>query len=214
MQITGCQAGTATRRIPKWTKRIKGGLLLEVNNIPINNAIQAQQLMNKAVQHGEDTITIKVSPVERPTIHQDEGVPMLYFDQLVTIADHLHDIKYDTQTSTESSIEKLAKSPNLQDTYVGKIVKAYNTTGCIKTLKSILPKNKRRSKKLTRRLLKTRNDWAEWQASEWKQLDDYCNQKTFGSPCILPVGANVLDLLWTYTEKDAVGEIMPDRKKS
>jgi hypothetical protein len=68
--------------------------------------------------------------------------------------------------------------------------------------KAILPKSKQRSSKLTRRKLKHRNDWVEWLHSEWKQLDQYHAQHTFGEPCMLPPGANILDLLWTYNIKD------------
>ena len=49
--------------------------------------------------------------------------------------------------------------------------------------------------------MKSQPDWSEWVASEWKQLDQYEAQNTFGSPCSLPPGANCLSLLWTYTIK-------------
>ena len=39
-------------------------------------------------------------------------------------------------------------------------------------------------------------------------------QQTFGKPCHLPLGANVLNLLWTYTVKDPVSESEPPRKKA
>ena len=65
----------------------------------------------------------------------------------------------------------------------------------------ILPKNKRKANKLTRRKLKMQENWPLWHASEWKQLDQYEDQHTFGLPCELPIGANVLDLLWTYIIK-------------
>jgi hypothetical protein len=38
--------------------------------------------------------------------------------------------------------------------------------------------------------------------SEFKQLDQYYSQGTFGKPCIQPKGANLLPLLWTYLIKD------------
>ena len=76
----------------------------------------------------------------------------------------------------------------------------------VKTLlinfKAILPKSRQRGNKLTRRKLKHRNDWQQWMCSEWKQLDQYHSQETFGEPCMLPPKANILDLLWTYNIKD------------
>ena len=56
--------------------------------------------------------------------------------------------------------------------------------------------------KLTRKVLKNANDWPQWKAAEYKQLDQYEEQDTFGPPCELPPGANVLNLLWTYTFKE------------
>ena len=56
--------------------------------------------------------------------------------------------------------------------------------------------------KLTRRKLKLQDDWRDWQSVEFEQLDMYENQTTFGPPCQLPQGANVLNLLWTYTFKE------------
>ena len=56
-------------------------------------------------------------------------------------------------------------------------------------------------KKLTRKILKNQEDWNKWEKAEFKQLDNYENQNTFGQPCALPDGANALNLLWTYMFK-------------
>ena len=73
------------------------------------------------------------------------------------------------------------------------------------TAKALKPKSKQRAKKLTRRILKQQHDWHEWEQSEWKQLNQYEEQDTFGPPCQLPSGANCLSLLWTYVIKDGSG---------
>ena len=59
--------------------------------------------------------------------------------------------------------------------------------------------------KLTRKLLQQRPDWNDWQESEYKQLDQYKDQDTFGEPEPRPKGANLLNLLWCYLIK-AMGE--------
>ena len=56
--------------------------------------------------------------------------------------------------------------------------------------------------KLTCRVLLQQDDWPNWKASEFKQLDQYETQQTFGPPQTLPPGANILNLLWTYLIKD------------
>ncbi len=78
---------------------------------------------------------------------------------------------------------------------------AVATQRTIRAAKSILPKNRRSSTKLTRRKLRKQPDWQEWLNSEFKQLDQYRDQQMFGEPCPLPHDANVLDLLWTYNIK-------------
>lgn len=57
-------------------------------------------------------------------------------------------------------------------------------------------------KKLTQRYLMKQDDWDDWSTSEFKQSDQYYNQKTFGKPTQLPKGTNVLPLLWMYVIKD------------
>ena len=57
-------------------------------------------------------------------------------------------------------------------------------------------------KKLTRGYLQKQCDWPEWRLSKAKQLNQYETQGTFGEPCKLPHGANLLPRLWTYLIKD------------
>ena len=60
----------------------------------------------------------------------------------------------------------------------------------------------KKRKRLTRRILQLQADWEDWKQSEFKQLDQYLQQKMFGKPTKLPYGANLLHLLWTYIVKD------------
>ena len=70
------------------------------------------------------------------------------------------------------------------------MINAYLKEGTINAVKGILPKNQRRSRRLTRKRLKSQKDWEDWKHSEWKQLDQYDEQNTFGTPCQLPLNAN------------------------
>ena len=62
----------------------------------------------------------------------------------------------------------------------------------------------KRKNKLTRRKLMKCSDWVDWEASEFKQLDQYFEQGTFGELEPLHEGCNVLNLLWTYLIKDEI----------
>ena len=135
-------------------------------------------------------------------MHHDEDIPMLYFDQLATIAKHLDSIKYDTTISETKNLQKANTTINETKSYFIKMLDAMAKHGTLKSAKAILPKNRRSSTKLTRRKLKMLDTWHEWKQSEMKQLNQYHDQNMFGSPCPLPIGANVLDLIWTYAVKD------------
>ena len=201
--IKGCKIGTPARNVKDWIKRLKGATLLKINDIPITSTTQALQLIEKSINFKQKSITLTTSNETKQALHRDEGIPMLYYDQLVMISDHLECIKNDT-TSNQSTttISKLNASTHIQHKYLAKMFDAFTKQGTIHAAKAILPKNKRKSTRLTRRKLKMLDNWDEWKQSEWKQLDQYENQDTFGEPCKLPSGANVLDLLWTYNIKD------------
>jgi len=55
--------------------------------------------------------------------------------------------------------------------------------------------------KLHRRHLKKGPDWPEWQAAEWKQLDNYHKQGMFGIPTSAPALAAIFFWVWIYTIK-------------
>ena len=190
--ISGCHPGTTGRRIRQWTKRIKNSLLLAINNTAITNIKQAHSIINTAMKQKHKSLSITVSPDERSALHQEEGVPMLYFDQLSTISGHLHSITYNLPNIKPHPLQS-SKEPSTSTT---------PTIRKVTAKQGILPKNKRKANRLTRRKLKLQENWPLWQASEFKQLNQYENQDTFGLPCPLPPGANVLDLLWTYLVKD------------
>ena len=49
--------------------------------------------------------------------------------------------------------------------------------------------------------MQKQEDWDIWNKSEFYQLDCYHAQNMFSEPTRLPLGANVLPLLWTYILK-------------
>ena len=196
--IQQCQVGSPFRNIRSWIKRIKSAYLLEINNIPVTSVQTATEQLNKIRAASESTFTITVDANYKQSIHHEEGVPLLYFDQLNMINNHLQDIQHNTTTTVSPTIQTINNSSILQNKYINQLMQAPT----INAPQAILPKNKRSSTRLTQQKLKVLDTWPEWQASEWKQLDQYKGQDTFGKSCPLPVGANVLDLLWTYLIKD------------
>ena len=198
--VKAIQPGAAARRVKNWIKRIKYCHILQINGLDISSVNQATNIFQNMTSKTKH-YTIRVSQDQRQSIHQDHGLPMLYFDQLATISRHLNNIKMMKSASNTPPTQKIDISNQEQTRYLAKMLHAVKTFGTLRSATAILPKNKRSTNKLTRRKLKNGNNWKDWQDSEYKQLDQYHDQKMFGNPCQLPAGANVLDLLWTYLIK-------------
>jgi hypothetical protein len=57
------------------------------------------------------------------------------------------------------------------------------------------------NEKLTRRKLLKRDDWPEWEAAEFAQLDSYHSQQMFGRPVLPPPSAALFYWVWVYIIK-------------
>ena len=190
IMIKGCYPNTSGQQIRGWIKRIKNSLLMKVNNTDINTLQQAKDMFNQILKTKKKHFHITVCSDKKSAMNTEEGVPFMYFDQLLTISSHLHAIKYNQSNCKPHPVPKQPINDN------AKINKVKATLP-----RGILPKNKRKANKLTRRKLKLQENWPLWHNSEWKQLEQYESQETFGLSCKLPIGTNVLDLLWTYLIK-------------
>ena len=204
VNIIDCTRATPAVRIHRWRTRVKGNTLLQVNGIQVNTVEDVKNIIQQYTSNKTHTLTIGLR--EKVSMHDDDGVPMLYFDQLAMIAKHLNNIKYDIHDN-ESVENPEQYQEEAKEKVLVNMMKAFISQGTINAAKAaipkaIIPKGKQRASKLTRRKLKKRDDWLKWRESEFKQLDQYEEQRTFGKPCELPIGANVLDLLWAYTIKD------------
>lgn len=163
VEITGCRLGTATRRIHKWRKRLKDATLLKINNIEVTSSITARKILQEHwMKKSKKNIQLTLAVDEQQSIHYEEGVPIMYFDQLSTIADHLNCIKQNTGTDGTSKIQKIESNKAVAQSYLKKMQKAFETYGTLRAAKGILSKNQRHSTKLTRKKLQLQPDWEDW----------------------------------------------------
>ena len=172
-------------------------MLLKIENTPIKSFHDVSTYFD-TVPH-DKPVTLLIGLTEQRAMNEQTGMPFMYFDQLVAILQHLQQIKHEhnnkflngqTVPKPSSTVNRLlATCNNLSQTAAN-------------VLQPILPKSKIRSKKLTRHKLQNSKSWNLWLQSEWKQLDQYESQDTFGLPCPLPPNANCLNLLWVYNVKD------------
>ena len=137
-------------------------------------------------------------------MHPQLGIPQLYHDQLNVIGEHLWQLKNDPEWREDAEealpILEMMKKDTLSE--LSPEDKAALENLIFKANAVQKPISLKQQKKLTRRILKQLPDWDEWKQSEFKQLDQYHDQNTFGEPEPRPKGANLLSLLWCYLVKD------------
>ena len=112
---------------------------------------QLKKIIKTARNNNIKSIVCEFTTIEKVALHPQEGIPLLYHDQLNIVAKHLEDIKL---------------SEDEQNTVHQEYFEALQSTIC--NMKS----TKKRAK-LTRKILKKQEDWFEWQEAERKQLTQY-----------------------------------------
>jgi hypothetical protein len=85
--ITTCKPGTPASKIKNWRKRLKGSTLLKIGNVDITCAAQVTTVFEKLPTN--EAVDLTVELVEKLPMHDTNGVPLMYFDQLNTIVTHL-----------------------------------------------------------------------------------------------------------------------------
>jgi deoxyuridine 5'-triphosphate nucleotidohydrolase len=189
--LLGCKPGTPAARIKRWRSELQRAYLLEINGKAVHNIDEARSIIQQAQKNQEKNIKILLATTERQSIHPQLGVPQLYHDQMNILAKHLWEMKNSPEWNTHA--KEAVDSIDLHDALSPKE---------LKRLAKLVVHKITKQKKLTRRILKQKSDWNDWQKSEFKQLDQYKAQNTFGPPEPRPPNENVLNLLWTYLIKD------------
>ena len=103
MIIKATQPGTSPRHIKHWIKRIKHAHLIKIDQYPFKPPEQATNIMSNVIKHSK-TLMRRVSQYQHTYVHQDNGLPMLYFDQLSTISRHLENIKSNSNSETNGDM--------------------------------------------------------------------------------------------------------------
>ncbi len=83
--LIAIQPGTSPRNIKQWIHCIKNAHLLQINGAPIYNVKDAKHLLS-IIRNNHKQFKISVSMNQKILLHHEKGIPMLYFDQLTTIA--------------------------------------------------------------------------------------------------------------------------------
>ena len=199
-QLKNINKSTPAARIKCWKSQLRGSFITSVNDKPVSTVAEIIQAFQPYVNNETSSeLTIGFATVERLAMNPQLGLPQLYHDQMNVIARHLWDISNDAEWSERvNNAIPILETTNRDDCILTKEDRATLIhSGFPVRIKSV-----KSQRKLSRRILKQRDDWDDWQQSEWKQLDQYKDQDMFGDPEPMPRGVNLLNLLWCYLIKD------------
>ena len=203
LKLRHCEKSTPAARIRKWRSTLRNSILHKINDKVVQNKNDVLNCIKEARSNGIKNVDITFITQQRIPIHTQKGTPALYLDQIDYITETLNSIRTASdieipdsqtilQTMVECETEKdehiLIPSPAIVKSIIRKIAKN---------------PSKPKRKKLTRRHLRTLQDWPKWKEAEKTQLDLYNNQNMFGKPIPCPRNSNVLHMLWVYKIKDS-----------
>ena len=174
LYLRHCEKSTPSARMSKWRTNLRNSSPIRINNQPVKSINEVKRLIAQARTDNIPKLQFTFATDERVSIHPEHGVPQLYFDQLNTLTAYLQEMKYD-----EQFIDLETNEPVI----------------------NLISKKRKSNAQYTRAELKKREDWPDWVASEFKQLDLYEMQNMFGLPVPRPKDANIINLLWAYSIK-------------
>ena len=136
VQLVECIKSTPAARIPKWRTVLKNAFLIRVNDIKTASIDQVREQIKKATSTKEKIITCTFATIDKTAMHPQQGVPILYHDQLNVVDKHLREMKISREENNKRH---------------QKYIKTFHPV--ISVVKST-----KKSAKLTRKLLKTQTD--------------------------------------------------------
>ena len=107
--IMECKPGTPAARIPRWRSTLRGNVLLNLNGQPIDSIADAKTIIKQTPTGSNIKLTIGM--FDRVSMHTEQGVPMLYHDQLAAVSTHLQQIK-NNQHDQKVNPDKTPKPQN------------------------------------------------------------------------------------------------------
>ena len=199
-KLIDCHKGNSFMRVPKWRSELRHSYITEINGVKMQSVEDIVEIIKSVREtNSRAELTIEFSTISKQAMHPQLGVPQLYHDQLHTIAKHLWEMKTDQKwTKDENEAIVYDKMPNVGNiAHLNKLQKHYHNLPT-----SVKAQVMKKRSKLTRSKLMKQEDWNDWEKSEFKQLNQYEAQGTFGDPCVYPAGENLLPVVWTYLIKD------------
>jgi hypothetical protein len=179
-----CKSGTPAAKLKNWRSRFRHGTIRAINGEYMETIEDVRHTVALLKDSNKTACKITIAHHEIAQPLTASGIPQLHFDQLHTIAHHLHVLKYGEDYDLW---EDKSSMPLVHEDTVHQAIADDQAVA-----------------RFTRRQLRRREDWQVWKEAEWKQLTSYHTQDMFGEPIQRPSKATVLPFVWTYLFKDGI----------
>jgi hypothetical protein len=175
---------TPGARIPWWPTRLWGAWLIQIDETPVTFISNAQTVFACLSSSNAHRCTLLFShPKITPNI-SNQGLPIM--SKL--------DFSQCTHNQLNNQVNLIEEGLRIQQTL------KYNTIDSGNILNYTT-----RIMKLTWGKLMNQDDWTNWQASEFLQLDQYDEQAMFGNPVSTKDNNAIFHLVWMYAIKTVNG---------
>ena len=172
--------GTPGARIARWRTRIRGAWLIQVDGTPVHSISDVKAAFTRLSCSNSPRCTLQFSHPEINPDISNKGLPILSSS----------DFSQFTHDQLNNRLDLLEEGLRLQKTRSCEVI----ASGDVLNYTT-------RVMKLTRGKLLRQDDWADWQESEYLQLNQYDSQGMFGDPVAVDDDAAVFHLVWTYAIK-------------
>ncbi len=182
--LGGMTPGTPGAKVDQWRVNLRGAGLIKVGSTQISTISDAQSGFWSLYEIGAPSVTLLFSHPELRRDISNKGLPIV---SLAPFLQQMHD-QLNRRWDFSTVAGYLRKAPPYKIIDSGDIL---NYVTCVM--------------RLTRGKLLRQDDWCDWQASEFLQLDQYDAQSMFGLPVTVESTEAVFNLVWLYGIKAVDG---------
>jgi dUTP pyrophosphatase len=214
-QLKDMALSTPGSRIPKWRRVLRNAYLLNFQEFSIHTQADLEHAITQARLRKLIKATMVFATDKSYGVHPIDGVLQIHLDQMNTIAKHLEDIAKDrsqknraTNTTYIGVVHSSTFTPNSDSIPIPEFLQNKQPNPTLEpdpTPKPAAPPplipDEQLAQTFSKKQLKQRSDWPDWQQSIYKQLDQYWNQGMFSQPLPSPINSNALQMLWCYNLK-------------
>jgi hypothetical protein len=182
--LGGMTPGTPGAKVDWWRVNLRGAWLIKVGSTQISTIFDAQSAFWSLYETGAPSVMLLFSHPELRRDISNKGLPIV---SLAPFLQQMHD-QLNRRWDFSTVAKYLRKAPPYKIIDSGDVLN-YVT----------------RVMRLTRGKLLWQDDWCDWQASEFLQLDQYDAQSMFGLPVAVESNEAVFNLVWPYGIKAVDG---------